>query len=519
MTIMILAALLCVMHSYLMLCLTEKVLVTRRVSRFAFLLLGVLNAAVLIGAAQWTGRLSFEVYLAFTLVLILEVHLCFHAHFYAKLLCVFAVSVHLMALRAIVTSVYALALDLPSSAFGSTEMIVQIVFLMMLLLSLCTAVVLRLIPSHVYRKVTEHSDQLGLLVLLFAVFTVYMLLNSGVYNGVPIDEFYQVHQIAVSLTMLSGLYLGLFFLAKLNTLAAYKQKSESLAREVIEGKRYKEMALGDALAVYELHCRDEKVYRHEGERREEMTEVDALFAELLHNFGVRDMAAQLEKLYFQGQEDHTLEYLTETAAGGWLRATIRCVKESEDEEIIAFITIYDIDHEKKQTLDLQHRAERDPLTGAYNKGMVRHLVENSLEAGEVAALYILDVDDFKLVNDRMGHAYGDVVLAEIVNTANRIFREGDVVGRVGGDEFIVYMRQVDDESVVRQKAERLCAELKQSESMAGTASCSVGVAIAPLHGTRFDELYKRADLALYVAKGRGKNTYDLYNEQSMAAVR
>ncbi|MBC2871470.1 diguanylate cyclase [Acetanaerobacterium sp. MSJ-12] len=154
------------------------------------------------------------------------------------------------------------------------------------------------------------------------------------------------------------------------------------------------------------------------------------------------------------------------------------------------------------------RANRcDGLTGIYNRGGVRAAVEPMLarvpEGGRVHACLFIDVDDFKGVNDRLGHQVGDRVLVQLASLLQRTFRQSDVVGRYGGDEFLVWMRDAPSPQLVEHRAQQLCESVAACEDF--PTSISVGVALWPQDGSDYDELLHAADQALYTAKGAGKN--------------
>lgn len=127
----------------------------------------------------------------------------------------------------------------------------------------------------------------------------------------------------------------------------------------------------------------------------------------------------------------------------------------------------------------------------------------------------MDIDKFKEVNDVYGHAVGDVVLRTFGVLLGRRFRGDDIVGRIGGDEFIILMRNVTTKEAVRTKAEQLMAETKKLvfDEMDGKGiTISVGIALAPEHGKTYLNLYRSADQALYETKRNGRNGFTIYGE-------
>lgn len=174
--------------------------------------------------------------------------------------------------------------------------------------------------------------------------------------------------------------------------------------------------------------------------------------------------------------------------------------------LIAYLA-YSNSKENKYLIQL---SQIDPLTSVYNKETTQAFIEQKLKNKESAVFLILDVDAFKAVNDNYGHAVGDKVLAQLGKLFKNHFRQTDIVGRIGGDEFIILIQNENiAESRIRSLLEKV-NELKIEELQGFTLSISIGIAFAPSHGTTFIELYRHADHALYQTKRSGKNNYKIY---------
>ncbi|MBE5916670.1 MAG: diguanylate cyclase [Pseudobutyrivibrio ruminis] len=172
---------------------------------------------------------------------------------------------------------------------------------------------------------------------------------------------------------------------------------------------------------------------------------------------------------------------------------------------------------EKRIQGLRRAAETDPMTGLLNKA------SSQFEIGEACSkmngmLMMIDLDSFKLVNDLYGHAMGDKVLIRFAEIICSAVRSSDIVGRMGGDEFIAFCQYVDDEEVVAEKARYINEEVMKSakefmgEDMTIPLGASIGAVAVPAEGTDFLTLYQKADKALYVVKQNGKHGYCLYGE-------
>ena len=173
--------------------------------------------------------------------------------------------------------------------------------------------------------------------------------------------------------------------------------------------------------------------------------------------------------------------------------------------------LVDITQEVQEERNLRTRAELDGLTQIYNSGTIRHIVETSLRQRhpqEQSAFVMLDVDYFKRVNDTYGHQVGDRVLKTLASGLQGAVRAADLLGRLGGDEFCIYLPHIPDKGFLQKFCERLNEVARQQLTVerAGCA-CTISVGAAIVHPEDdFAAVYNRADQALYLSKTKGRNT-------------
>lgn len=201
--------------------------------------------------------------------------------------------------------------------------------------------------------------------------------------------------------------------------------------------------------------------------------------------------------------------------GKYIWCRIHAQLQSNANHIVGII--YNVDEYKRTTLALKERAERDSLTKLLNKQSTQQLVTehlNAQDSNQLSALLILDLDNFKTVNDSYGHLYGDAVLTQVGGCLRSLFRSNDIIGRIGGDEFLVFLKDLPDMDIVKDRCDLLLASLNKllARLMPDLeVSCSIGAAISPTHASNYTDLFQRADEALYGAKKRGKNRYKIYS--------
>lgn len=223
-----------------------------------------------------------------------------------------------------------------------------------------------------------------------------------------------------------------------------------------------------------------------------------------------------------GSQYEMVEVRLSTARGRylWCRFRASAIRDQAGNLQKVAGIIINIDAEKQAQRLLQDRAERDALTKLLNKNAAREQAEEYLKRfpdGVSCALLIIDLDNFKQINDRYGHLFGDVVLTRVAREIERSFRAQDIVARIGGDEFLVVMRGISDRGLLDNRCKRLCGVIQnafRNQYSRLSLSCSIGIALAPEDGTTYYDLFNRADQALYQAKNQGKNRYAFYEENA-----
>lgn len=158
----------------------------------------------------------------------------------------------------------------------------------------------------------------------------------------------------------------------------------------------------------------------------------------------------------------------------------------------------------------------DPLTRVLNKKAVNSYAETSVQNGEEPAIIMIDIDNFKNVNDTYGHPFGDQVVAAVADIIKKVIGGHGVAGRVGGDEFMIVLKNYGDELGLRNYLRGIrtnVTALFQDKVGDDKLSCSLGIARAGIDSNDFRELYRIADRALYIAKQKGRNRYIIYKPE------
>lgn len=306
-------------------------------------------------------------------------------------------------------------------------------------------------------------------------------------------------------------------------------------------KQYRAAMLADVRSIFEINVTQDrfsvelggKVERRQIQLPERFSEALPLIVAkcvypkeqelVLQNFNLKN----LMRCYQNGENSLVFEYRNVDANGNklWVSNRTNLLKDPETGDIKAFSYVRNIDEQKRKELALKYQSERDPLTGLYNRVTAEKLITDFLKTEELShgghGFLIIDLDNFKNINDSYGHLSGDAMLRQVSATIREVFRATDFMARLGGDEFAVFMKGARSKEHIVAKAKELVESLRKihlEEKPECVISSSIGIAFAPEHGSTFEQLYQKADEALYYVKRTGKNCCCFYDDSMSAAT-
>lgn len=239
---------------------------------------------------------------------------------------------------------------------------------------------------------------------------------------------------------------------------------------------------------------------------ESIVDSESKAAEFYRNFE-KDI---LKNIYESGRRELFFEYQRRLSENSirWVYNEVRFLTDVDSGHLCAMLTAKDISDEKSLEEKLIEDAKMDKMTKLYNRETTMKSIEKILkeEADGMHVLFMIDVDNFKSLNDTLGHQIGDEFLIEFACQLKNNFRESDIVGRIGGDEFFALMKNVSGKEVIEKKVSELLdvISIVSSNYPSVNLSASIGAAIYPDNAKTLNELYAKADEALYEAKNRGK---------------
>lgn len=228
----------------------------------------------------------------------------------------------------------------------------------------------------------------------------------------------------------------------------------------------------------------------------------------LYDEGERQLEGDLEVKFSDG-ETH------------WLKSSITLVEDPLNKHIKAFTRVTDVTEEQEKQMSLVRRADHDGMTGLLRRGVGEKRIFEYLSAHKEPGgiLVAIDLDNLKGINDTLGHSQGDAAIIGIANTMKNHFREGDILVRTGGDEFIAFLPGAakSREAVEKSLASllRKLSAISIGENGERTIHCSMGCAVELPRTDTFASLYQRADMALYHVKRNGKNDFAFFEPEML----
>ncbi len=196
----------------------------------------------------------------------------------------------------------------------------------------------------------------------------------------------------------------------------------------------------------------------------------------------------------------------------WIYVTVQLIRYYDTNDIQAFIVFYDVDKHRREALSLEERTRTDSLTGILNRQTFLEDITSLLHSPSDSPLVLLmlDLDAFKDVNDRLGHTKGDWVLKETAARLTKQLQENEFCGRFGGDEFVICIPGTITDETLLARMRCLAETLQMCPENQVRVSASIGAAISPRDGTNFEQLFEKADTAMYAAKKAGGNRGLIY---------
>ncbi len=477
----------------------------------------------------------------FTIIVVFEILFLFKEKLLGNIAIAFTIVIHFFACRSIALGVQSIMLD-KSMHFiiHDQKLLIENIFITVGIHIVMLILVIVIIPIKTVKYVLSRKVFLINILILMVVLQSFFVYNTRIFEIFLNHIDLSIQQIVLPIFMLLVFYVMFIFMIMLQNVSEYKQKIEDLEVKIDKSEALNTALFNIADIIIEINLTKNNITRalianveitssESGDISKEFREALVKFVhpedlEIFSKLNEKEM----KELLSSGQNELTLDYRankieidteslevkTDESYYLWHRLKINVRVDEETKDIIAVCTINENHEEKESELDLLQKSEADMLTGAYNKVAIKSKVSEYIENNGKGTLFVFDIDNFKSVNDNMGHAYGDEILLKIYEDVKRIVRKEDFIGRFGGDEFVVFIKDCIEETELIRIAQAICESVKKvyttNEGIEILVSASIGIACVPKDADNYDDLFICADKALYESKNKGKNTFTFY---------
>ncbi len=520
-------------HSRLCFELASRILTKSKLHFFQYPFCAI-NAFIVHIILQYLNEFSSLHYLFLVLLLFFQLRTLFTTGLLATITVTTGLILHLFVFRAVIVSIFAIA---------NNATIIEIVgspyyFWLTGILSFIAhniAIILfnKFVPAKYLKIIEKNSELLYFIAIICIIIVSYMVYNASIYDLSSTATGINIQQIVLPTTFLFLFYISLFILFNIINLHAYKIKATELEDTISKEKHLKEALLNKTKVYAEFNCTKDKLVRlviNEKDFDVKQYESYSSFLEVTSTKYIHEKDQEIKSLisahkiiesYNNGFFQFEHEYralrtpIIESADNPyiWHKLLVKSRLDTSTNEVHAICLIQEIHNEKEEKLALKNKAERDPLTGGYNKEAARTYIKKHLKEKSQGTFFMIDLDNFKQANDNFGHAFGDEVLCTIYNDIKSHFRAYDIVARVGGDEFIAFTPDILQHEILKKKAQDICTAVthtyQTNDNISITVSASIGIAHAPENGLDYDSLFARADKAMYITKKNGKSSFTI----------
>lgn len=317
----------------------------------------------------------------------------------------------------------------------------------------------------------------------------------------------------------------------IRAIISYEDITEQREKELAykKWKQYNEKQMRGSIAYYEFNLTKDTFDRIDGELSTRLPyDVRASYSEVIQYASEHFLYHEDKEKYFNlfsretllvnyytGKRECQLEHrrISRTGKVFWTRGDIQLLPDPYSDDIKGFVLVKDINDKKTGEQEILERLKTDSLTGLLNRRASIESINSILKSSsteQMHAIIMVDIDNFKQLNDTMGHQFGDKMLNEIAKDLRSILRADDIVGRLGGDEFVILLKNMVSQDLLKKKIISINEFLYRRVNSELIISGSLGVAIYPRDGQIFEELYQNADIALYEAKKLGRNQHAFF---------
>lgn len=527
--LLVLQFILSIILNYLLLIIIQKMLNSPLTFRVR-LCISIINGFLTILSRLYLN-LSYT-YLLAVITMYSEMRLLFRKRISSTLYGVLAVLVNMMAINTAVLVSYSWInnYSIPQ-VINTFPMYFKCVLITNIIEIILVIIVLRFVPPKKILSAMRLNIQRWYMLAWMGVCAIFLFGNIGVLKLKLINYNIFLLEICFCLCLLTSCYVLLCYTLHINSLIKVRKKNEKLTKQLGTQARLQSVLMKDSLfttqanlskntILYGLHIYHENLdYLHNNYDLWYEYAINQIYPDDREIFTISLKRNTLLKNHKNGIEPKPFEYRRKGNDGEyrWTKLYLRTFLDTETNDIHVFGYGFDVEDEIRQREVLKKKAQTDGLTGLLNKITTESFIRSQIKAG-CGCLFMVDIDYFKGINDTYGHQTGDAVLKQVAHALQKSFRESDIIGRIGGDEFMIYINGVNDRNNISNKAINLIKEIRSTlsdNSSSLSPTVSIGIAIVDNNLDDFSIAYNRADTALYSIKQTEKNNFAIYSDDML----
>ncbi len=462
-------------------------------------------------------------YLLKTMLYCTQISICYKAKLIPKIAIALTIVLNTLCIDTMTMSMFSLNLQVPTlTILNNSQLFLWSRIIISFICVMISAILIKSVPDDSWQLSRDNVHKNLIFIALQAAAIISLLSNSLIYKTnyyIPQENLQQFIQGASWLVVE---YIGVFMLIGFELMEEHKKV---LAEEAFIKGFYKNILIDKSELTLEVNCATGEIIDWRVKQDINVNAIGSLYSDVIldiihnqihpddreHILFVSDINYML-KQFDKGITKYSFEYrLTErdVLEYNWFRVDVRMTNNLELHLITSVLVIENIQAEK----DLLFNAERDALSGLYNKITTQKLIQMHLH--EPGILFMIDMDNFKTLNDTLGHDIGDIAIKDISTELTSIFKDTDIVGRIGGDEFMAFAKNTDEKLNLSDIIDELAYRLNKTysdDTNTVTISASIGIVHTRQNITDFNDLYILADKAMYTSKAHGKNKATIYND-------
>ncbi|OON95986.1 MAG: hypothetical protein ATN32_06725 [Candidatus Epulonipiscium fishelsonii] len=468
---------------------------------------------------------------------LIELMIFYKGSIYNKMAIVLLELIHSLTIESLIIAIISMVLQINiEEVLFSIELRLLFRIIVLVIFNIIFLCILTKIPKAHFRRLGQSIKSVKIFLCLEIIIILALNITAITYHSEAFNNLVFYQRIMQCITSIGIIYLGLFALVYLEI---YETNNSDLQNSLKLTKFFQNTFIDQAELFLQIDCTNDKVLNINSAKTDLAKYVNTAYSSLLIKFlaynhvyseNITDLLKMATTEYMiqtfdNKQQKYTYECqisLRKNSNFRWFKIDILIAQDYHTQNILALIVVSDTTEQKQ----LKMAAEKDPLTGLHNKPTAEKLIMDHIEKYTMGVLLIVDGDSFKNVNSILGYDIGNNVIMNMSKTLLKIFNitladinnidTNVILGRIGGDEFMVFIKDQYSYFNIVDTATSICKELEKTyfdgfNSNSVKVSASIGIAEVTKEKSTFKDVYSAAYSALYTSKKNGKNQFTIHN--------